>query len=85
MEMQGVAALGIPVKPHSRQEVAEALHHQKLLGAFAPVKGRPHLVIAALVQPERLVAVGDVELAADGVERFAIGPVEVEQGIIRVE
>lgn len=85
MEMQGVAALGVPVKPHGRQEITEALHHQKLLGTLASVKGRPHFVITALVECKRLVAVGDIELAADGVKGLLIGPIEVEQGIIRVE
>ena len=84
-EVQGVAALCVPVKAHGRQEVAETLHHNELLGIFAPVKGGPHLVIAALVERKRLVAVGDIELAADSVECLLIGPVEVEQSIIRVE
>ena len=56
MEMQGVAALGVPVKPHGRQEITEALHHQKLLGTLASVKGRPHLVITALVECELVTA-----------------------------
>ena len=83
--MYPVARLRITIQPYSGQKIAKALHYQKLLGALAPVKSRPHFIVAALVKPKCPIIVRDIELFTDSVKRPAVGPVKIKQSIIRIK
>ena len=85
LQVQFVAPGRIPIQAHFLQKTPEPLHHQKVLGALAPVKGRPHGVVAPLIALKALLRVRDVISGAHLMKSVPVSRVKIKQCVVCVQ
>jgi hypothetical protein len=73
------------VAPDRPQQPAEALGGEGLLGRLAAAVGGPQIVVDALVRGDRRRRAGEAQGREGLAQGVALGPVEVEQGVVDVE
>lgn len=83
----GLAKAGGPpgFAPDLAEEAAEALAGERGLADLAAPEGGPEVVVDALVGGDRRGGTGMAEGEESFAERSALGPVEIEKGVIDVE
>jgi hypothetical protein len=83
----GLAEAGGPpgVAADLAEEAAEALAGERGLADLTAAEGGPEVVVDALVGGDRRGRTGEAEGEEGFAQRGALGPVEIEEGVIDVE
>jgi hypothetical protein len=86
VEVRLAEAGGPPgVAPDLAEEAAEALAGECFLADLAAAEGGPEVVVDALVGGDGRGGAGEAEGEEGFAERYALGPVEIEEGVVDVE
>jgi len=86
VEIRLAEAGGPPgIAPDLAEEAAEALAGERLLADLAAAEGGPEVVVDPLVGGDRRGGAGKAEGEEGLAEGGALGPVEVEEGVVDVE
>jgi hypothetical protein len=73
------------VAPDLAKQAAEALAGERGLADLAAAEGGPEVVVDALVRGDRRGGTGKAEGEEGFAECCALGPVEIEKGVVDVE